>query len=101
MNQLQIAKRLAISQATVSRALRNQPGVSAEIRSRVAAVAGRMGGERNLGRESVSLSQGSTTPHGELVGALVHIAEAKVIQPRYLLGLSSAASALKIGRAHV
>src|SRR5215207_9258784 len=96
-----IADALNISAGTVSRSLREYPGVHPEMRERVRAMASSMGYVRRgdaEARESAAAAAGTRTKIGVVAGDLVVLNEGAVdtsyVAYHYLAGLSHAASEL-------
>lgn len=85
-----IAERLNLSQSSVSRALRNKPGVRPELCAKVLEIA------REVGyRIPESITPGAqTTPQGHMVGVLVHSPQRRWRQGPYIAGMSAAAPRL-------
>jgi DNA-binding LacI/PurR family transcriptional regulator len=86
-----IAERLSLSQATVSRALRNHSGISPEIRARVLSVAGEVGYVSNRGDE-----RGGAREQAKFVGVLVNSESDRWRRGGYLMGMSEASPELNV-----
>jgi DNA-binding LacI/PurR family transcriptional regulator len=96
-----IANALKISPGTVSRSLREYPGVHPEMRQRVRAMAESMGyvaRRENDGRDRASAGAGKRTKLGVVVGDLVVLkggaVDTSYVAYHFLAGLSQAASEL-------
>ncbi len=89
VNQQMIAERLSISVATVSKALRNQPGVSSELRERIAKAANELGYRRGRSRAGRAPARRSV-----MVAALIRqpLDHGTGRLPEYMDGLCEAAS---------
>jgi LacI family transcriptional regulator len=90
VNQSQIARKLGISVATVSRALRNQAGISPSTRGKVMELAARLGYEVR----SASADDGVSAPL--YVGVLLQSPSDTWNQAAYLAGLSQVAVELNV-----
>ncbi|HTV47851.1 MAG TPA: LacI family DNA-binding transcriptional regulator [Phycisphaerae bacterium] len=89
-NQSLIAKDLNLAPGTVSRALRQLPGIHPETRERVLQYARKLGYSlRSRGREVSDTS-------GHYLGVLVQTPESTWIQPHHLVGLSDAATRMNV-----
>ena len=77
VTQKDIAERVGVSTATVSRALNDQPGVSPDVRARILKAAGEMGYSRNPNAHSLVTSVRHT------VAFVVHAAHAAAEDPFY------------------
>jgi LacI family transcriptional regulator len=95
-----IAERLNMSQSSVSRALRNKPGIRPEVCERVREVAREMGyripSADRRERGSVSATQGDSgeAALGRFVGVLVHSPHRRWTRSGYFTGLSDSAPKL-------
>jgi LacI family transcriptional regulator len=85
-NQSLIAKELNLAPGTVSRALRQSPGIHPETRQRVQQLA------RKLGYSIKSRVKTASETDAHYLGVLVQTPESTWIQPHHLLGLSEAAA---------
>jgi LacI family transcriptional regulator len=83
-----IAERLQLSQSTVSRALRNKPGIRADIRAKVLEMASEMGYMLPF------LEQTPAEGNGHFIGVLVHTPNQEWRRAAYLVGMSSVAAGL-------
>src|SRR5947207_15786181 len=83
-----IADRLQLSQSTVSRALRNKPGIRADIRARVLEMASEMGYMLPF------VEQPAINEDGHFIGVLVHTPQKEWRRAAYLVGMSSVAAGL-------
>jgi LacI family transcriptional regulator len=87
-----IAESLRLSQGTVSRALRNRPGIRPEVRSRVLAAANQLGYQL-----PTVVVEGPATEEGLFAGVLLHAPHDRWRgRDGYLMGLSMAAPALNV-----
>ncbi|MGN6728002.1 MAG: LacI family DNA-binding transcriptional regulator, partial [Tepidisphaeraceae bacterium] len=87
-----IAKDLRLSQATVSRALRNLPGIRPEVRARVISAAAAIGYVLPTGNGRVSDDQADEG----FVGVMVHTPHQSWQRGGYLVGMSAVAPALNM-----
>ncbi|HMD55102.1 MAG TPA: LacI family DNA-binding transcriptional regulator [Phycisphaerae bacterium] len=85
-NQSLIAKELNLAPGTVSRALRQSPGIHPETRERVQQYA------KKLGYTIRSRGRAIADADGHYLGVLVQTPESTWIQPHHLVGLSEAAA---------
>jgi LacI family transcriptional regulator len=91
--QAAIADKLNLSQGTVSRALRNKPGIRPQIRAKVLEAASEYGYQL----PSVSgENPEQVLANGHMVGVLVHSPHARWRREGYLIGLSEAAPELDV-----
>jgi DNA-binding LacI/PurR family transcriptional regulator len=89
-----IAEKLNVSQGTVSRALRNKPGIRPQIRAMVLEAASEYGYQLPNSHGDAEDTQVLT--HGHIVGLLVHSPHAKWRREGYLIGMSAAAPDLDV-----
>jgi LacI family transcriptional regulator len=92
--QAAIAEKLNLSQGTVSRALRNRPGIRPQIRAKVLEAASEYGYQ--LPSLSSDATEAQILPQGHLVGVLVHSPHARWRREGYLIGMSAAAPELDV-----
>jgi DNA-binding LacI/PurR family transcriptional regulator len=90
--QTSIAEKLNLSQGTVSRALRNRPGIRPQIRAKILEAASEYGYQ--LPSLSSDTMDAQLVPQGHLVGVLVHSPHARWQREGYLIGMSAAAQKL-------
>ncbi len=88
-NQTLIARQLNLAPGTVSRALRQQPGIKSETRERVLKLAQKLGYTVRL------RGQAAADAEACYLGVLVQSPESSWTHTRYLVGLSQAAAAIQ------
>lgn len=92
--QAAIADKLKLSQGTVSRALRNKPGIRPQIRAKILEAASAYGYQ--LPSASGDGADRKVLAQGHMVGVLAHSPHSRWRREGYLIGLSSAAPALDV-----
>jgi LacI family transcriptional regulator len=92
--QAAIADKLKLSQGTVSRALRNKPGIRPQIRAKVLEAASEYGYQ--LPSASGNGADKQALAQGHMVGVLAHSPHSRWRREGYLIGLSAAAPALDV-----
>jgi DNA-binding LacI/PurR family transcriptional regulator len=92
--QAAIAEKLNLSQGTVSRALRNRPGIRPQIRAKVLEAASEYGYQ--LPSLTSETTDAQALPQGHLVGVMVHSPHAKWRREGYLIGMSAVAPELDV-----
>ncbi len=89
-NQTLIARQLNLAPGTVSRALRQQPGIKSETRDRVLKLAQKLGYTVRLRGKAAAEAEAC------YLGVLVQSPESSWTHTRYLVGLSQAATAMNV-----
>jgi LacI family transcriptional regulator len=92
--QAAIAEQLNLSQGTVSRALRNRPGIRPQIRAKVLEAASEHGYQ--LPSLEGSAQDPQVKAQGHIIGVLVHSPHARWRREGYLIGMSAAAPNLDV-----